>query len=114
MKMSHPSSIPGIEVLLVLPRLCMQNANAISSLLTHGFPSITAFIGLMWALQRKLTSADIPVKLDQVGVICHRHEEQVTDGYVKIFCLTGNPVDSNGQTASIAEEGRIQSAAGIL
>ena len=31
-----------------LPHLRIQNANAISSPLTHGFPSITAFTGLMW------------------------------------------------------------------
>ena len=43
--MSH-ANIP--QALLVLPRLRVQNANAISSPLTHGFPSVTAFTGLMW------------------------------------------------------------------
>ncbi|WP_244849758.1 type I-F CRISPR-associated protein Csy2 [Caballeronia sp. SL2Y3] len=95
------------EALLVLPHLRVQNANAISSPLTHGFPSITAFTGLMWALQRKLVAADIPVKLDAVGVICHHHEEQVTEGYVKTFRLTRNPLDGNGKPAAIAEEGRM-------
>ena len=95
------------KALLVLPRLRVQNANAISSPLTHGFPSITAFMGLMWALQRKLVLADIPLQLHGVGVICHHHQEQVTQGYLQTFNLTRNPVDKDGSTAAIVEEGRI-------
>ncbi|BBP95854.1 CRISPR type I-F system protein Csy2 [Burkholderia sp. SFA1] len=105
--MSRSTRPAGVEALLVLPHLRVQNANAISSALTHGFPSITAFTGLMWALQRKLTVAGIPLKLEGVGVICHRHEEQVTDGYVKTFRLTRNPLDGSGQSAAIVEEGRM-------
>ena len=92
--------------LLVLPHLRVQNANAISSQMTHGFPSITAFTGLMWALERKLTAADVPLRLQKVGVICHQHHEQVNDGYVKTFRLTRNPVGKDGSTAAIIEEGR--------
>lgn len=102
MTASHTS-----QALLVLPRLRIQNANAISSPLTHGFPSITAFTGLMWALQRNLAAQGFPLQLRQVGVICHHHEEQVVDGYVKTFRLTRNPVDKDGSTAAIVEEGRI-------
>lgn len=95
------------QAVLVLPHLRVQNANAISSPLTHGFPSITAFTGLMWALERKLAQADIPLHLLKVGVVCHAHEEQVVDGYVKTFRLTRNPVGKDGKTAAIVEEGRI-------
>lgn len=102
------------HALLVLPRLRVQNANAISSPLTHGFPSITAFTGLMWALQRRLAAADIPLKLLQVGVICHHHEEQVSDGYVKTFRLTRNPADRYGETVAIVEEGRIHLEVTVL
>ena len=42
------------KALLVLPWRRVQNANAISSPMTWGFPSITAFTGLMIALQRRL------------------------------------------------------------
>lgn len=94
--------------LLVLPRLRVQNANAISSPLTHGFPSITAFLGVLWALERKLQQAGIDVPLNAIGVVCHDHQEQVTDGgFVKTFRLTRNPVDKAGKTAAIVEEGRI-------
>jgi len=93
--------------LLVLPHLRIQNANAISSPLTHGFPSMTAFAGFMWALERKLHSSNIPLGLEAVGVICHSYQEQVVEGYVDTFKLTRNPVDEKGETAAIVEEGRI-------
>lgn len=95
------------QALLVFPHLRVQNANAISSPLTHGFPSITAFTGLMWALERKLAQAGIPLRLHAVGVVCHHHQEQVTQGHVRSFNLTRNPVDKDGSTAAIVEEGRI-------
>lgn len=98
---------PDINGLLILPRLRIQNANAISSPMTHGFPSMTAFLGLMWALERKLGERHA-LTLDSVGVICHHFEEQVTaDGYTRAFRLTRNPVDKDGSTAAIVEEGRI-------
>ncbi|MCK9510310.1 MAG: type I-F CRISPR-associated protein Csy2 [Pigmentiphaga sp.] len=93
--------------LLILPYLRIQNANAISSPMTHGFPSLTAFLGLMWALDRKLAAAGIPLVPEKIGVICHGYEEQVNDGYVRTFRLTRNPVDKDGSTAAIVEEGRI-------
>lgn len=53
------TTCPGYSYLLVLPHLHVQNANAVSSPLTHGFPSITAFLGLMWALERKTHDAGL-------------------------------------------------------
>jgi len=95
------------QAILVLPHLRIQNANAIATPLTHGFPSITAFTGLMWALERKLAQAGVPLRLQAVGVVCHHHQEQVTQGYVRCFNLTRNPVDKDGSTAAIVEEGRM-------
>lgn len=96
-----------IDGLLILPHVRVQNANAISSPLTHGFPSMTAFLGLMWALERKLAAENVLLRLEKVGVICHWHQEQAREGYVRTFHLTRNPVDKNGGTAAIVEEGRI-------
>jgi CRISPR-associated protein Csy2 len=99
---------PRFDRLLILPRLRVQNANAISSPLTHGFPSITAFLGLMWALERKTRAKGLDISFKAVGVVSHDHDEQVTDdGFVKKFRLTRNPVDGKGETAAIVEEGRI-------
>ena len=97
-----------VKNLLVLPRLRVQNANAISSPMTWGFPAMSAFIGLMHALERKLAEASLPVSLGRVGVICHDFEAQATEGgYIRGFHLTRNPVDKTGGTAAIVEEGRI-------
>lgn len=102
------SACPGFDHLLVLPHLRVQNANAVSSPLTHGFPSMTAFLGLMWALERKTRAAGLDLAFKAVGVVCHDHQEQVTEGgFVKTFRLTRNPVGKDGGTAAIVEEGRI-------
>ncbi len=95
------------EAVLVLPRLRVQNANAVSSPMTWGFPSVTAFIGLMHALARRLPT-DSGLEFRGVGVICHDFEAQVSEGgYTRAFRLTRNPVDKDGSTAAIVEEGRI-------
>lgn len=102
------STCPKFDHLLVLPHLSVQNANAISSPLTHGFPSMTAFLGLMWALQRKAQDAGLDIQFKAVGVVCHQHQEQATeDGFVNSFRLTRNPVGKDGGSAAIVEEGRI-------
>lgn len=100
--MSEPST------LLILPRLRIQNANAISGVLTWGFPAMTAFVGLMHALERKCVAHGLEVAFPGIGVVCHQHEAQVTTGgYTRAFHLTRNPVDKTGKTAAIVEEGRI-------
>lgn len=113
------NTLPSSDGLLILPRLRVQNANAISSPLTHGFPAMTAFLGLMWALARKLETHDLPLAFHSVGVICHDFHEQVTEGdYEKAFRLTRNPlstsahrklIDKNGKAATpaLVEEGRM-------
>lgn len=104
--MSNSDAI-SLDALLVLPRLRIQNANAISSPLTWGFPSITAFIGLMHALERKLPE-DFSLGFAGVGVVCHDFQAQATrGGFTHSFHLTRNPVGADGGTAAIVEEGRI-------
>ncbi|PWN57214.1 type I-F CRISPR-associated protein Csy2 [Abyssibacter profundi] len=102
------SACPSFDYLMVLPHLRVQNANAVSSPLTHGFPSMTAFLGLMWALERRCRAAGLDLTFRAVGVVCHDHQEQVSDDwFVKSFRLTRNPIDKHGKTAAIVEEGRI-------
>lgn len=99
---------PHFDHILVVPRLRVQNANAISSSLTHGFPAISAFTGLMWALERKTHATGIDLMFNAVGVVAHDFEEQVTDDYyAKAFRLTRNPVGKDGLTSAIVEEGRM-------
>lgn len=95
-----------IQHLLLLPRLRIQNANAISSPMTWGFPAMSAFMGLMQALERNLPD-DIKLVFNEIGVVCHRLDPQVTSGgVIRAFHLTRNPVDKTGSTAAIVEEGR--------
>jgi CRISPR-associated protein Csy2 len=99
---------PYVDHLLVVPRLRVQNANAVSSPQTHGFPSMTALLGLMWALERRTAASGLDLRFNAVGVVCHAHQEQTTDnGFVNAFCLTRNPIGKDGSTAAIVEEGRI-------
>lgn len=109
------SSCPSFDHLVVMPRLRVQNANAVSSPLTHGFPSITAFVGLCWALERRARNAGLDLRIPAVGVVCHHHDEQVSgDRHVNSFHLSRNPVDKNGSTAAIVEEGRIHLTISLL
>lgn len=97
------------EALLVLPHLRVQNANAISSPLTWGFPAITAFTGFTHALQRRL-AAEFTFEFVGVAVVCHSFLPQVARPPSKrtlVFSLTRNPLDKDGSTAAIVEEGRV-------
>lgn len=94
------------RALLLVPHLQVQNANAISSPMTWGFPAITAFVGLMDALERKL-GPNSGLQFNGVGVVCHRFEAQTHRGYTHSFHLTRNPINKDGSTAGIVEEGRI-------
>jgi CRISPR-associated protein Csy2 len=95
------------QAVMLLPHIRVQNANAISSPLTWGFPAITAFTGLMTALERRM-GADAGIQMLRVGVVCHGFEAQVTrEGYTRAFSLTRNPVLQDGSSAAIVEEGRV-------
>jgi CRISPR-associated protein Csy2 len=105
--MSAELPFPEHPAVLVLPHIRVQNANAISSPMTWGFPAITAFTGLMTALERRL-GREAGIAFYGVGVICHGFEAQVTTtGYTRAFHLTRNPVGADGSTAGIVEEGRV-------
>ena len=105
--MSNKHAFPEHSAVLVLPHVRVQNANAISSPMTWGFPAITAFTGLMTALERRL-GREAGIAFYGVGVVCHGFEAQVTTaGYTRAFHLTRNPVLADGSTAGIVEEGRV-------
>jgi CRISPR-associated protein Csy2 len=105
------SECPHFDHLLVIPRLRVQNANAISSPQTHGFPSMTAFLGAMWALERRTHEAGMDIQFNAVGVVCHAHQEQSSPGQYRndagAFHQTRNPIERDGSVAGIVQEGRI-------
>ena len=98
-----------VDALLVLPRIKVQNANAVSGPLTWGFPAMTAIIGFVHALYRKTTSQH-GLEFDGVGVVCHDFNPMVyrsspTDPIV--FRLMRHPNDKDGETPAFIEEGRV-------
>jgi CRISPR-associated protein Csy2 len=102
-------TVPEASALLVLPHLRIQNANAVSSPLTWGFPAPSAFTGFAHALSRRMTGR-YDLELEGVAVVCHRFEPQVSQPAGRrtyMFNLTRNPVDKEGRPAAIVEEGRI-------
>ena len=97
-----------ISALILLPRLKVQNANAISGPLTWGFPSPTAFTGFLHALERKF-AAELKEGFAGVGIVCHHFDPQVSQPpgrRTQVFRLTRNPVGKDGGTMALVEEGR--------
>jgi len=105
------------DALLLLPRLRVQNANAIAGPMSWGFPAVTAFTGFVHALQRRLQADGLDIALDGVAIICHRFEEQTSQPAGKrtrVFHLTRNPVNADGSSAAIVEQGRMHLEISLL
>jgi CRISPR-associated protein Csy2 len=92
----------------IVPKLQVQNANAISSPFTYGFPAVTAFLGFAHALQRKHNQEyKSALRITGVGIISHRFQMlDHRDGFDRTLCLTANPLNEKGERASFVEEGR--------
>lgn len=105
-----------ISGLILLPRLRVQNANAISGPLSWGFPSPTAFTGFVHALERKF-AGQLPKGLAGVGIVCHHFEPQVSQPAGRrhrVFCLSRNPVGKDGGAPALVEEGRAHMEISLL
>lgn len=84
---------------LLISKMKIHNANALSSPYTIGFPAITAWLGGIHALERRLKSQGFAgVKLTKVGVSCHRFtihtQKGVGDRYWSVVG-TANPLEKN-------------------
>ena len=94
---------------LLLDKIKIQSANAISSPITYGFPAITAFLGAVHALSRKLPP-EWEIQLD--GVLVSSHDCQVQHyrphPYADYtFNQSRNPRKRDGSDPSIIEEGKV-------
>lgn len=96
--------------ILLIPRIKVHNANALSSPFTIGFPAMTAWLGAAHALERKLKSSGFDeLHFLSVGVVCHQIDLQTMKGdgdYVYSIIGTGNPLDKQGNRPSFIEEAR--------
>jgi len=96
--------------ILLIPRIKIHNANALSSPYTIGFPAMTAWLGAVHALERKLKAAEFDdLQFKSMGVVCHKLDLQTYKGdgdYVHSIIGTGNPLDKSGKRPSFIEEAR--------
>lgn len=96
--------------LLMLPHLTIHNANALSSPYTIGFPAMTAWLGFVHALERKLKEAGFPtLELVATAVFSHKCDLQTYQGpgdFVRSIIGTANPLDKDGKRSAFIEEAR--------
>jgi CRISPR-associated protein Csy2 len=92
--------IGEVKKLLIIPHIKVHNANALSSPFTIGFPAMTAWLGAVHALQRKLNALDIPVNFTATGVVSHDMDLQTYKGdndFVHSIVGTGNPLEPKSE-----------------
>ena len=100
-----------MSIYLLLPRLHIHNANALSSPFTVGFPAMTAWLGAahflerIWIREVKFRS----VRAEKVGVVSHEFSLNTYKGkkdFVHSIVGTGNPLKKTGERSSFIEEAR--------
>lgn len=102
---------------ILIPHLKIQNANAMSSPYSIGFPAMTAWLGAMHALQRKLNAKGFEVELTGVAVSCHNFNLQTHKGqndFVHSIIGTANPLDKDGSRPAFIEEARCHLEVSLL
>lgn len=96
--------------ILLIPGIKIHNANALSSPYTIGFPAMTAWLGAVHALERKLLGTEFEeIHFTAVAPVCHQADLQTIKGdgdHVYSIIGTGNPLDKNGDRPSFIEEAR--------
>lgn len=107
-----------VKNILLIPHIKIHNANALSSPYTIGFPAMTAWLGAIHALERKLKETNFDnVLFLSMGVVCHAIDLQTHKGsgeYVYSIIGTGNPLipktkngdPQNAERPSFVEEAR--------
>lgn len=95
---------------LLIQRVRIQNANALSSPYTIGFPAMTAWLGAVHAIERAIHQKGMTeVFLPQTAVACHDFLLQTYKGkgdFVHSIIGTANPLKANGERASFIEVAR--------
>jgi CRISPR-associated protein Csy2 len=96
--------------ILLIQNIKIHNANALSSPYTIGFPAMTAWLGFMHALERKLQNSNFSdIKFTGLIVSClniNLHTYKGKGDFVSSIIATGNPLDKAGKRPSFIEEAR--------
>ncbi|WP_151816278.1 type I-F CRISPR-associated protein Csy2 [Acinetobacter soli] len=102
---------------ILIPHLKIHNANAMSSPYSIGFPAMTAWLGAMHALQRKLNTKGHDIELTRLAVSCHDFNLQTHKGqndFVHSIIGTANPLDKDGSRPAFIEEARCHLEVSLL
>lgn len=107
---------------LSLRHVKIHNANAFSSPLTIGFPAMTAWLGAMHALERKLRQHEAlsDIRLTKLAVSCHDFNLQTYKGpgdYVNSVIITSNSLRKKGasfERPPFIEEARVHLTISLL
>jgi len=106
-----------MKTILFIPHIKVHNANAFSSPYTIGFPALTAWFGMVHAMQRNL-SIDFPkVVFNSFGVATHNVDLQIYSDRGSFFGLvigTSNPLDEKGDRPSFIQEPRCHLDASVI
>jgi CRISPR-associated protein Csy2 len=110
--------IGDIRKLLLIPHIKVHNANALSSPFTIGFPAMTAWLGAVHALERKLKADGFAsLVFKGVAVVSHQADLQIFKGvgdYVHSIVGTANPLEKDGSRGAFIEEARIHLDVSLL
>lgn len=97
--------------IILIPNIRVQNANALSSPYTIGFPAMTAWLGAVHALQRHISQYEKyhDIKFISMAVVCHKMDLQIHKSKEDpVYSIKGtrNPFKSDGKPSSFIEEAR--------
>jgi CRISPR-associated protein Csy2 len=111
-----------MKAYIVIPKIKIQNANALSSAYTIGFPAITAWLGAVHALQRQICQYPElrQISFIKMAVSCNYYNLQVYKGpgdFQSSIIGTSNPLrkkGSNFERPPFIEAPRIQLTVSLL
>ncbi|SMF44315.1 type I-F CRISPR-associated protein Csy2 [Pseudobacteriovorax antillogorgiicola] len=97
------------RLFLIIPRLTVSDANALSSSLTIGFPAITAWLGFVHKMERELRREHIEISFPNLGIVIHDFDLAVFKGvgdYNNSIVGKAYPLSKEGERSSFIEEAR--------
>jgi CRISPR-associated protein Csy2 len=96
--------------ILLIQNIKAHNANALSSPYTIGFPAMTAWLGFMHALERKLYNSEFSsIRFNGLIISCidiNLHTHRGSGDYINSIISTRNPLNKDGKPSSFIEEAR--------
>ncbi|CAC9955413.1 CRISPR-associated protein, Csy2 family [uncultured Gammaproteobacteria bacterium] len=98
-----------MKQILLIPRIKIHNANALSSPYTIGFPAMSGWLGFMHNLQRKLSVDFTRIKFNGIIVSIHEmnlHTYKSESDFNYSIISKRNPMDSKGKPMAFIEEAR--------